>query len=167
MFPPSNWEVWKYETIPWHYIDQQWWGIPVQFIIVIYCFLGFYAVSALRLLPSLDAFCRKWNISHHTAQPTIYALGAVAPIIILSNAACALDMFNQTQNAHKLGICSIIGFGLTTASLIPSFSVFSLVGIIFLPPKSTMRDHVCIIVLLAMFLTVIVSGKYVYTHLHL
>eukprot|EP01084_Bolivina_argentea_P201856 344978_1 len=159
---PENWELWRYKAIQWDYLDKQWWMTPIEFIIIIYCFIGFHSVSSLRLLPSLDAFCRKWNISHHAAQPTIYALGAAAPIIILSNVACALDMFHQTENAHKLGICSIIGFGLATTSLIPSFSVFSLFGIIVLPKYTTIRDHMFIIILLSMFLTIILSGEFLW-----
>ena len=115
-------------------------------------------VSDERLLPSLDAFCRKWNISHQTAQPTIYALGAVAPIIIFSNLSFISDILNQTENAHRLGICSIIGFGVATSSLIPSFSVFSLIGYIPLPKKSTIRDQMIIIILLSMFLTTTITG---------
>ena len=153
-------EQWQYITIPWDYIDNQWWSLPVEFILVFYCFIGFHAASDSHLLPSLDTFCRKLNISHHTAQPTIYALGAVAPIIILSNAAFAADIIGITTNAHRLGIGSIIGFGLTTSSLIPSFSVFSLVSMIILPKKTTIRDQLFIIILLSIFLAIILSGMY-------
>ena len=125
---------------------------------MIYCFIGFHVISDERLLPSIDAFCRKWNISLQTAQPTIYALGAIAPIIIFSNLSFISDIVYQTENAHRLGICSIIGFGVATASLIPSFSVFSLIGYVSLPTKPTIRDQLFIMILLSMFLTIIMTG---------
>ena len=158
-----NWNIiWQYSDIPWDYLDEQWWSVPIEFLIVIYCFIGFHVISDQHLLPSLDAFCRKWNISHETAQPTIYALGAVAPIIILSNVSFISDIIHQTENAHRLGICSIIGFGLATSSLIPSFSVFSLVGYVSLPTKTTLRDQIFIIILLSAFLTIVLTGLSIY-----
>eukprot|EP01084_Bolivina_argentea_P035252 65402_1 len=150
---------WEYRSIPWDYIDKQWWSLPVELITFLYCFIGFHVASSSHLLPSLDAFCRKWNISHQTAQPTIYALGAVAPIIILSNVAFASDILHQTTMAHKLGIASIIGFGLTTACFVPSCAVFSLIGRIVLPTTTTIRDSIVIVILLSTFFVIIITGR--------
>ena len=91
-----NWHIDKYFAVSWDYLDSQWWSIPIEFLIVLYCLIGFHVISEERLLPSLDAFCRRWNISHQTAQPTIYALGAVA-IIIFSNLSFISDILNQTE----------------------------------------------------------------------
>jgi len=149
----------EYTTIPWGDIDDHWWSFPAELSVLVICFIGFHVASENHLLKSLDSFSRKWNISHQTAQPTIYALGAVAPIIVISNVSFALDVLNQTSHAHRLGVCSILGFGAAAAALIPSSCVQCLVGHIVLPKTTTIRDGIFITILLLMFLIIAVTGK--------
>merc|ERR1712154_542375 len=85
-----------------------------------------------------------------------------ASMIIVSNVAFTADILGMTTNAHRLGIGSIIGFGLTTSSLIPSFASFALMSsssIIILPRRTTIRDRAFIIALLSLFLIIILTTQ--------
>mmetsp|Transcript_28125 Transcript_28125/g.46284 ORF Transcript_28125/g.46284 Transcript_28125/m.46284 type:complete len:622 (-) Transcript_28125:116-1981(-) len=150
------------------YLDNYWWGLPLQVLMVVYCVIAFNVIVTDRLLPSLDAFCRNWNLQHFVAQSTIYSLGAIAPIFVISLEALLLDVSHLTSNcngthAMHLGFASVVGFCLCIASFMPSFasliSCYTHGVIATLPATSTVRDQLFLILLISIHTFLIFTGE--------
>merc|ERR1719379_2756036 len=115
--------------IPWENIDEgpnAFWGVLLQIITLLYCFMGLAIICDDHLVPALDTLCYVWGIPEDVAGATFMAFGSAAPEIVIAAVSTAQAAFAEegdqeaANDATSLGVSSVIGSGLIAFSLIPA-----------------------------------------------
>ena len=89
----------------------EWYGIMVEILIIIYAFVGIALVCDDYLVISLETLCDKWNVREDIAGATFAAFGSAAPEIVI-NAATTIKATTgggEDADAVNLGVGAIIG----------------------------------------------------------
>jgi len=111
--------------IPWEGLDNggdNFFGLILQLVILLYCFLGLAIVCDDHLVPALDTLCHRCNIPEDVAGATFMAFGSAAPEIIINCIATLQTLTSSSTDSHQtsLGVSAILGSGMIAFSLIPA-----------------------------------------------
>ena len=53
-----------------------WWGVVVEFVALLYAFVGIAIVADDHLVPSLETLCVRWNVREDVAGASFMAFGS-------------------------------------------------------------------------------------------
>lgn len=152
--------------INWELLDNQWWGYPVEVLLLLQCFVGLAIVCDEYMVPSLETLCRRWGIREDVAGATFMAFGSAAPEIIV-NAVATIQSMNggatgdsQTTN---LGVSAILGSGMIAFSMIPATCAFSSSKPLMLKRRPLLRDEGFYMISLCTLIFIIWDGLVVFS----
>eukprot|EP00929_Paragymnodinium_shiwhaense_P079914 TRINITY_DN41661_c0_g1_i4.p1 TRINITY_DN41661_c0_g1~~TRINITY_DN41661_c0_g1_i4.p1 ORF type:complete len:253 (-),score=30.09 TRINITY_DN41661_c0_g1_i4:106-864(-) len=127
-------------------IDDQWWGVVIEVLLLLYSFLGVAIVADCHLLPSLETLCFRWKVREDVAGASFMAFGSAAPEIII-NAVSTLKVVNSgggedsaSSGETELGIGAIIGSSMIAFTIIPGSCGLFAKTTLKLPRRPLARD---------------------------
>ena len=72
------------ESLCFNLIDDQWWGVGLEILVLVYAFVGVAIVADSHLVPGLETLCVRWGISEDVAGASFMAFGSAAPEITIN-----------------------------------------------------------------------------------
>ena len=72
------------ESLCFNLIDDQWWGVGVDIVVLVYAFIGVAIVADSHLVPGLETLCVRWGIPEDVAGASFMAFGSAAPEITIN-----------------------------------------------------------------------------------
>lgn len=130
--------------IPWEEVDQYWWGYVIQFVGLLYSFIGLSIVCDDHMVPALETLCTRWGIGDDVAGATFMAFGSAAPEMIINVVATIQNATadeGSDPEATSLGVSAIIGSGMIAFSLIPAACGLFAPGELHLKRRPLFRDE--------------------------
>lgn len=130
--------------IPWEEVDKYWWGYIIQFVGLLYSFIGLSIVCDDHMVPALETLCHKWGIGDDVAGATFMAFGSAAPEMIINVVATIQNATadeGSDPEATSLGVSAIIGSGMIAFSLIPAACGLFAPGELYLKRRPLFRDE--------------------------
>jgi len=144
-------------NIPWEQIDDQWYGMVLEVICLIYSFFGLALVCDEHMVPALDTLCVRWGISEDVAGATFMAFGSAAPEIII-NVVATIQATTSSGETASLGVSAIIGSGMIAFSLIPAACGIFATQELMLKRRPLLRDEFFYITSLCILTYIIHDG---------
>lgn len=150
--------------IPWDGIDNggdNFFGLILQLVILLYCFLGLAIVCDDHLVPALDTLCHRCNIPEDVAGATFMAFGSAAPEIIINCIATLQTLTSSSADSHQtsLGVSAILGSGMIAFSLIPAACGLASSKDLHLKRRPLARDEFFYGVSLIILICIIYKGE--------
>jgi hypothetical protein len=72
------------ESLCFNMIEDQWWGVGVEILVLVYAFVGVAIVADSHLVPALETLCVRWSIPEDVAGASFMAFGSAAPEITIN-----------------------------------------------------------------------------------
>lgn len=113
------------ESLCFNLIDDQWWGVGVDIVVLVYAFIGVAIVADSHLVPGLETLCVRWGIPEDVAGASFMAFGSAAPEITInaiSTIKAVLSGAGPEDDAGDdaaLGVGAILGSGMIAFTAIP------------------------------------------------
>jgi Ca2+/Na+ antiporter len=147
--------------IPWENVDESFFGILLECIVLFYTFIGLAIVCDEHLVPALDTLCMRWKIPEDVAGATFMAFGSAAPEIIIAAVTTIQAADEPDPDAVALGVTSVVGSGLLAFSVIPA--ICGIYGSdpagLTLKRRPLLRDNLAYLVSLLMLMYTIADGQ--------
>jgi len=113
------------------FIEDSWWGITLEILVLFYCFAGLAVVCDEYMVPALETLCFRWGVQEDVAGATFMAFGSAAPEIIINAVQTFKSRFKKDVDSADhdnvaLGVGAIIGSGMIAFMIIPAIcAIFS------------------------------------------
>lgn len=120
--------------------DDQWYGIVLEVVIVLYCFAALAIVCDKYMATALETLCARWNIREDVAGATFLAIGSAAPEIVINVVSIVRTHTSQDPDAIQLGVSAILGSGMVAFLLAPGVCAVSASKALVLKRRPLLRD---------------------------
>lgn len=123
-------------------MDGQWWAVPFELCMLLYCFLGLGRVADNYLVTSLETLCVRLNVREDVAGASFMAFGSASPEIIVNAVGTIKAVYTKSETGEdtNLGIGAIIGSGMIAFTLIPGACALASSTPLHLKRRPLLRD---------------------------
>ncbi|KAG8467511.1 hypothetical protein KFE25_000827 [Diacronema lutheri] len=123
-------------------MDGQWWAVPFELCVLLYCFLGLGRVADSYLVTSLETLCIRLNVREDVAGASFMAFGSASPEIIVNAVGTIKAIYSKSETGEdtNLGVGAIIGSGMIAFTLIPGACAVASNAPLHLKRRPLLRD---------------------------